>query len=123
MWGSGGGLLLHQRHHGAEDPLRRVGDAQLRHGAGHGRTLFRIVENAARGVIERVARSVLLEQERRAAVLLEDAGVLLLMVIRDIGRGTMTAGTPRAVISLTVEAPARQITRSAARITSAMLSI
>ena len=27
----------------------------------------------------------------------------------------MTAGTPRAVISLTVEAPARQITRSAAR--------
>ena len=32
----------------------------------------------------------------------------------------MMAGTPSAVSSLTVEAPARQITRSAARITGAM---
>ena len=34
--------------------------------------------------------------------------------------GTITAGTASAVSSLTVEAPARQITRSAARMTSAM---
>ena len=75
MWGSGGGLLLHQRHHGAEDPLRRVGDAQLRHGAGHGRALFRIVENAARGVIERVTRRVLLEQDLRGGAALVLAGL------------------------------------------------
>ena len=34
-----------------------------------------------------------------------------------LGEGTMMAGTPRAVISLMVLAPARQITRSAARMT------
>ena len=47
-------------------------------------------------------------------------GVFPLMVVGHMGDGTMMAGTPSAVSSLTVEAPARQITRSAARITGAM---
>ena len=78
------------------------------------------MEDAAGGPEQRLTGAVPLQQHLGAAGGLQHPGVLLLVVVGDVGGGTISAGTPRAVSSLMVEAPARQSTRSAARMTTAM---
>ncbi len=99
---------------------RDVGDAQLP----PCRALFiRLAlggaEDLSGGPVEGFAGGILLQNDPCAAVLFQDPGILLLVVIGDV-RGGDDGRSARAVISLMVEAPARQITRSAARMTGAM---
>lgn len=113
--------LPDQSHHRVINTLRGVRDAQLGHALLHPRLRLGAAEDVRRRVVQRRAIGLALQQDPGSAVGLQQPCVLLLMVVGDVGEGTMMAGIPSAVSSLMVDAPARQMTRSAARITVAML--
>lgn len=113
--------LPDQSHHRVINTLRGVRDAQLGHALLHPRLRLGAAEDVRRRVVQRRAIGLALQQDPGPAVGLQQPCVLLLMVVGDVGEGTMMAGIPSAVSSLMVDAPARQMTRSAARITVAML--
>lgn len=112
--------LLADFQHSLINSLCGVPDSQGGHGPLHGGPARSVVEDAADRLEQRLTGAVLLQQHRGAAGVFQDPCVFFLVVVGDIGEGTISAGTPSAVSSLMVEAPARQSTRSAARMTAAM---